>query len=250
MWFTGHNGTETAIGHATSVDGIDWDWNQGNPVLEGDPGSWDKEVAHCKVVAIGSNYLMYYTGFNGDTARIGYAHSENGVVWDKYSGNPVLNVEPNSWEQLALDEPDIFYDSSYLHMWYSGFDMITHSQIGYAFEITIDVNDLENVLPEDFKLLQNYPNPFNPTTTIKYRIPFSPPLLKGESEAGGFVTIKVYDVLGNEIAALVNEEKPTGSYEIEFDSTGLINQNLSSGIYFYQLRAGDFVETKKMVLLR
>ncbi len=58
----------------------------------------------------------------------------------------------------------------------------------------------------DFKLEQNYPNPFNPSTKIKFRIPLSPPLLKGESEAGGFVTLKVYDVLGNEVATLVNEE--------------------------------------------
>jgi hypothetical protein len=61
--------------------------------------------------------------------------------------------------------------------------------------------------------------------------------------------LKVYDVLGNEIATLVNEEKPAGSYEVEF-STGLIHQTLPSGVYFYQLRAGTFVETKKMILLK
>ena len=93
-------------------------------------------------------------------------------------------------------------------------------------------------LPNAFKLHQNYPNPFNPVTNIQYQI-----------VKPGFVSLKVYDVLGNEIATLVNEEKPSGSYEVEF-STGLIHQTLSSGIYFYQLRAGDFVETKKMVLLR
>jgi len=105
-------------------------------------------------------------------------------------------------------------------------------------EVTIDA-------PSIFSLEQNYPNPFNPTTKIKYEIPLSPPLLKGESEAGGFVTLKVYDVLGNEVATLVNEEKPSGTYEVEFGGT-----NLPSGIYFYQLKTGSFSETKKMVLLK
>ena len=101
--------------------------------------------------------------------------------------------------------------------------------------------------PSNFYLAQNYPNPFNPTTKIKYTIPTPPvssPLVKGRTKEG-FVTLKVYDVLGNEIATLVNEEKPAGEYEVEFDATGL-----PSGVYFYQLRAGNFVETKKMVLLK
>ena len=85
-----------------------------------------------------------------------------------------------------------------------------------------------------YGLEQNYPNPFNPSTKIKFSIPEI-----------GHVTLKVYDVLGNEIATLVNEEKQAGSYEIKFDAT-----QLSSGIYFYKLQAGDFVETKKMILLR
>jgi hypothetical protein len=84
--------------------------------------------------------------------------------------------------------------------------------------------------------MQNYPNPFNPTTTIKYSIPEL-----------SFVTLKVYDVLGNEIANLVNEEKPTGSYDAEFTMNNL---QLSSGFYFYRLQAGSFVETKKMILLK
>jgi hypothetical protein len=96
-------------------------------------------------------------------------------------------------------------------------------------------------------LAQNYPNPFNPTTKIKYTIPtstVSSPLPKGRTKEG-FITLKVYDVLGNELSTLVNEEKPAGEYETEFVGTGL-----PSGIYFYQLRAGSYLETKKMVLLR
>jgi photosystem II stability/assembly factor-like uncharacterized protein len=102
-------------------------------------------------------------------------------------------------------------------------------------------------IPFEYSLYQNYPNPFNPTTIIKFSIPTSPSsssLLKGRNKVG-FVSLKVYDVLGNEIANLVNEEKPAGEYEVDFDGTGL-----SSGIYFYQLQAGQYLQTKKMVLLK
>jgi hypothetical protein len=81
---------------------------------------------------------------------------------------------------------------------------------------------------------QNYPNPFNPSTKIKFLLPEM-----------GFITIRVYDVLGNEIAILINEEKPAGSYEVVFDG-----RELTSGIYFYKIIAGSFTETKKMILLR
>ncbi|NNG27841.1 MAG: T9SS type A sorting domain-containing protein [Ignavibacteriaceae bacterium] len=100
--------------------------------------------------------------------------------------------------------------------------------------IFTSVEETNNPLLSDFELFQSFPNPFNPTTTINYQIPeFS------------FVTLKVYDVLGNEVATLVSEEKPTGSYEVEFNAT-----TLPSGIYFYRLQAGSFFETKKMVLMK
>ena len=91
-----------------------------------------------------------------------------------------------------------------------------------------------STLPESFQLEQNYPNPFNPTTIISYQIP-----------KAGLVTLKVYDVLGREEVTLVNEEKLSGSYEVEFNG-----RNLSSGVYFYQMKAGDFIDTKKFVLIK
>lgn len=96
----------------------------------------------------------------------------------------------------------------------------------------------ETELLNSFILSQNYPNPFNPATQIQYTI-----------NSRQFVSLKVFDVLGNEIAVLVNEEKPAGKYTIEFNSESRAN-NLSTGIYIYQLRAGTFAESKKMLLLR
>jgi hypothetical protein len=110
----------------------------------------------------------------------------------------------------------------------------------------VSVED-EQPIALNFKLEQNYPNPFNPSTKIKFTIPTPPissPLVKGRSKEG-FVSLKVYDVLGNEIATLVNEELSAGEYEVEFNAA-----SLSSGVYFYKLQAGEFVSLKKMVLLK
>ncbi|MEP0860547.1 MAG: T9SS type A sorting domain-containing protein [Ignavibacterium sp.] len=98
--------------------------------------------------------------------------------------------------------------------------------------------------PKEFRLEQNFPNPFNPITKIRYTIAASSlnPFSKGE---GTLTSLKVYDILGNEVATLVNEEKSAGFYEIEFNAS-----QLASGIYFYRLKAGSFVETKKMILMR
>lgn len=100
----------------------------------------------------------------------------------------------------------------------------------------LNVTDVQNEgsVPSEFKLEQNYPNPFNPSTNIKFRM-----------ADFGFVSLKIYNVLGREVATLVNEERPAGSYEIEFDAS-----SLSSGIYFYKLNAVEYSETKKMILLR
>lgn len=100
---------------------------------------------------------------------------------------------------------------------------------------TVDVEDQGSLLnPDSYNLAQNYPNPFNPVTTIRYSIPQS-----------GFVTLKIYDLLGREVAALVNEEKSPGVYEVQFDGS-----NLASGVYLYTLQAGEFADTKKFLLLK
>ena len=97
-------------------------------------------------------------------------------------------------------------------------------------------------------LFQNYPNPFNPNTVISYQLPVT-----------GYVTLKVYDILGNEVATLVNEEQTAGSYEVEFNTnshSGEVRnlpagrQGLPSGVYFYQLKAGTFIEAKKMMMIK
>ena len=88
--------------------------------------------------------------------------------------------------------------------------------------------------PESFAISQNYPNPFNPSTTLKYGIPKE-----------SYITLKVYDILGREVATLVNKQQKAGYYEVDWNAA-----NNSSGIYFYRIQAGDFAETKKMILMK
>jgi hypothetical protein len=110
-----------------------------------------------------------------------------------------------------------------------------------AFGTTTAVDENTGITPTQFSLQQNYPNPFNPSTTITYQIPTS-----------SFISLKVYNVLGNEITTLVNEEKKSGSYKLTWDAGGI-----TSGVYFYRLHArptdghsAQFVETRKLLLLR
>jgi hypothetical protein len=98
----------------------------------------------------------------------------------------------------------------------------------------VSAESIDNIIPENFYLSQNYPNPFNPATIIRYSVP-----------QRSNVTLKVYNVLGNEIVILVSEEKDRGVYIVRFDAS-----NLASGMYLYRLQAGSFVETKKMLFLK
>ncbi|MCH7962846.1 MAG: T9SS type A sorting domain-containing protein [Bacteroidetes bacterium] len=107
----------------------------------------------------------------------------------------------------------------------------------YGDTTVVSVEDETPNMPTEFSLSQNYPNPFNPSTKIKYAL-----------SSRQYATLKVYDILGNKVATLVNEELPAGEYEVEFIAAK--NSFLSSGIYFFQLRAGIFIQTKKMLLLK
>ena len=152
----------------------------------------------------------------------------------------------------GLFYPDFYYLKGlglFRYAWYADFvQSISHIRgcvvngILYGDTTVVSVDDKEPI-PQNYYLFQNYPNPFNPSTKIKFTIPLSP--LPGGDGRGGLVTVKVYDVLGNEIATLVNEEKQPGTYEVEFDRSGL-----PSGLYFYRLKADSFIETKKMILLK
>jgi hypothetical protein len=98
--------------------------------------------------------------------------------------------------------------------------------------IVTDVNYLPSSIPDNYNLYQNYPNPFNPATVISYSLPRE-----------GFVSLRVYDILGNEVAELANEQKSAGTYRVDFNA-----DNLSSGVYFYRIKIDGFAQAKKMII--
>jgi hypothetical protein len=142
---------------------------------------------------------------------------------------------------------DTIYSCGLSLVWDSIPDFHDRWNFGPKFPITIlsatDVDESRNH-PEDFILNQNYPNPFNPSTTISW-----------QSKVDGRQTLKIFDLLGNEVATLIDEFKPAGNYEVKFSAKGGSASggnvsDLPSGLYFYRLSAGKFTETKKMLLLR
>ena len=108
----------------------------------------------------------------------------------------------------------------------------------FEYDPYVGIKEID-IAPLRFKLQQNYPNPFNPSTTIKYSI-----------SKQSLVTLKIYDVLGREVATLVNEEKQAGNYEIGFDVGQDFSSVITSGVYFFQLKTDNYVCTKKMILLK
>jgi hypothetical protein len=135
--------------------------------------------------------------------------------------------------KILLDEPGNVYVIGQSPGAGTGIDFVT---IKYNTLITtVDDNSTDH---SNFILEQNYPNPFNPTTIISWQSP-----------VGSWQTLKIYDVLGNEVATLVDEYKPAGRHEIEFNSSS-IKHLPSSGVYFYQLKTDSKVENRKMLLLK
>ena len=162
-----------------------------------------------------------------------------------------LTKNINMWDTISIGAPvnvdALTASRSYL---YAGVNTQSLLQTGIAGVWRRSLSEIVNVekdnddIPDQILLEQNYPNPFNPTTIIKYSIPSELSPLPGGAR-GGLVTLKVYDMLGREAATLVNEEQKAGNYEVEFNGA-----NLASGIYYYRLKAGNYISTKKLVLLK
>jgi len=183
-----------------------------------------------------STFVLYNTGNTGLTNNFINAIAEDsyGIIWfatdDGFAslfGGQVTVYPFNDWSVVAIEVDK--NNNIWLGTANNGLYFFDGNDFRYITAITEETS-----FPLEYNLAQNYPNPFNPTTNIRFRI-----------AEFGFVSLKVYDVLGSEVATLVNDEKPAGSYEVEFSATGL-----PSGIYFYKLQTESFIETKKMILLK
>ena len=236
------------------------------------------EIDNFNHLSFNSLNTAYITGISQITESIVYKSNNGGQSWELTSGNLVGNYFYDGIDFVQNSDEGILYGSAFIsdsagfipfisksidggYNWYKPIELdslldylvigsdLLDEEIWYVcggkFSNSIvlkttngGVSFIEEEEIEEthttYTLTQNYPNPFNPSTTIHYSIPKL-----------SFITLKVYDVLGNEIANLVSEEKRIGNYEIKFNAS-----KLPSGIYFYRLQAGSFVETKKMVLIK
>ena len=188
--------------------------------------SWDSSTDN-ETPSAGLTYNAYVKNESGDIIWNSLADSSNGYRYIPALGNAQQNT---SWSIRNLPDGNYYWSVQALDNNFAG------SQFAAEGSFLIGTTGIEESgNPATFSLSQNYPNPFNPTTTINYSIPKK-----------GNVSLKVFDVLGNEIKTLVNEEKLIGNFKVEFDAT-----NLASGIYLYNLQIGEeYSETKKMILIK
>jgi len=203
---------------------------------------WDGRGAIAKTTDSGNTWVITFFSNpfwdidfpNSNASLVGYAVGDAGVIlktvntgdnWLQQQSGTNLKLNKVYFEDpdfgLAVGENGIILRTT------TGGEPVTHSE-------DYSLNEIS------FRLEQNYPNPFNPTTKIKFTVPVT---LSGVEES--LVTLRVFDILGNEIITLVNEELPAKEYEVEFNGIGL-----PSGIYFYQIKAGTHIQTKKMTILK
>jgi hypothetical protein len=243
MWYSGGTATydNVRIGYATSADGILWRRDTvNNPVLNvGAQGQWDTKAVGWPTVLYSRNmYYMWYQSafFYNACTKAGVATSSDGITnWTKYNGNPVFTTTPGSWDQTWAEFATVVLRGDTLHAWYDGSNNVNPLRIGHATSPLVAASvESGIIIPVSYLLAQNYPNPFNPSTAIRYELPHA-----------SRVSLKVYNTLGQEVSTLVNENKSAGVYTLQFDAG-----NLASGVYFYRIQAGDFVATKRLLLLK
>jgi predicted GH43/DUF377 family glycosyl hydrolase len=238
MWYNGHNGTRwTGIGLATSTDGIHWTKHGTSPAFQAGIGWENDHVGNPTVVYVDGIFYMVYLG-HAATGRysFGWAYSSDGINWTRGSSNPIITLG-SDWEGTDIGTADMIFHDGKFHLWYSGLSSITnHWQIGLATSnyVAVGIDESHFRVPSAYKLYQSYPNPFNPETIIKYDVP-------KESH----VTLKIYDLLGQEVTTLIDEQNSPGTYSIVWHA-----QKFSSGVYWYRLKAGSYEEVKKMTLIR
>ena len=249
-------------------DPVDWQTNNLNPLItvtQSSDAHSGSSSARLEIlfVNLSAYSAVLYSGSDGNGFPCTQRHASiTGYYKLVPQGPDLLSVSVQVWQGANILGTGVLNITTAASSWTQFMAPITYTAPGtpdrcsvrFVFRVTdfttvggvayIDdlefsgINDIKVIdngqMPNQFELKQNYPNPFNPSTLIEYSIPEQ-----------SFVDLKVYDILGNEIAVLVNAEQSAGVYRADFSGNGL-----ASGLYFYKLQAGSFVETKKMVLTK
>lgn len=238
IWYGGCDETTIwQVGYATSVDGSIWTKDEANnPVLTpGDWGEWDEYSVIPGTILPGENkYEMWYCGASfTENWRIGYATSADGIAWDRFTSNPVIDFGTiGNWDHFQAWCPYVMYDNAgpLYKMWYSGGEFV-NSRIGYATSIDVNIHETHNVKNESF---QCYPNPSSGALHLRYSI----------SDIR-YSIFEVYSADGVKVKTLFTGIQLAGEHTMKVDLS-----NLPDGIYFIRLQAGEDVETAKLVLIK
>ncbi|MCX6163997.1 MAG: aryl-sulfate sulfotransferase, partial [Ignavibacteriae bacterium] len=181
-------------------------------------------------------YVLNETS-NPKTATLVWQYRRTPSIYASATGNVQRLPNGNTligWGMSNVTLTEVTPAGSIMYELYLPVTMSSYRSFRYEWSPLVGVEPVKNIAPKEFKLYQNYPNPFNPSTNIKYQISNS-----------HFVILKVYNMLGKEVATLVNEFQQAGTYEVIFSG-----EQLPSGIYFNKLASGDFTDVKKMVLVK
>ena len=269
LFYTGGNFPNYDVGYANSKDGITWTKYKdtttiNNPYMNSDPvlkkgtaGSWDDDNVSTGTVLFNENR---------DSLRMWYSGSSDGLTTTKigYATAPVEPAPTANFQYEIKEDTCKFTDLStgciLNWLWDFGDDtknsernpVHIYNQTGeYSVSLTVNgpfeshtltmpinipdaLNDNSYNYPNEFVLTQNYPNPFNPTTMINYQLPIT-----------SYVTITIYNLIGQKVATLVNKRQQAGFYQVEWDASGF-----TSGLYYYRIEAGNYVQTRKMIYLK
>jgi len=226
-WTSQNSGTTNTLHSVYFIDGsTGWAVGVGGVILKIENAGLPVELSFFKGNYFNNNVNLFWrTETEVNNYGFEIERSADNTLWETI-GFVEGHGNSNSPKEYEYIDSDIMRSDRY---YYRLKQIDNDGTYEYSNVVSVEIGR-----PNDYHLSQNFPNPFNPMTIISYSIP--------EIE---FVTLNVFDVLGNEIVTLVNEEKAAGSYKIEFGGS-----ELTSGIYFYKLQAGDFVEAKKMVLMK
>ncbi len=221
---------------ANEVDGAAFSWDTLPPGI-----SWQNIPPAFPINYRPTSLFLYYKYLpeNGDSMRVACNFYKDGVViggFDYYSPQIVTNWTlleiPISFNTSDIPDSATIILTTFYNTQHNGSSLYVDN---LSFDTSISsIENTNNSLPQKFSLYQNYPNPFNPSTTIEFSLPNSE-----------YVELIVYNILGKEVTTLVSNKLNTGNHTYQFDG-----RNLASGVYYYQLVAGEFREVKKMILLR
>ncbi len=226
-------------------------WTQQGPKLEGTGSVGNSSQGESVAISSDGNNVVESGFYDNNGVGAIWVFKRSGGVWTQQGSKLVGTGAVGTSQQgssVAISSEGTLIEGGY-------FDNNQHGAAWVFYNPTIGITPISNEIPKTFSLSQNYPNPFNPSTAIKFNIP----LLRGVAESRGVsVQLKIYDVLGREVAVLINQQLQPGVYEVTFDGT-----NLTSGVYYYKLVVGDpreigtgntnnggFSETKKMIMIK